>query len=168
MKRISFSTDINASPEKVWKALWDDANYRDWTSAFTEGSHARTDGWKEGSRVHFLNPKGQGMYSNVEKHVPNRLMAFEHLGEIKDGKEQAVNEKWAGAKEIYTLEENDGHIDLKVDLDTEEEYAEMMSTAFAKALARVKEISEEGGTTKRSIRKFPIPYQRPRSSAMFT
>jgi hypothetical protein len=142
MKRKQYSMDIQASKEKVWKVLWDEASYRDWTSAFAEGSHVKTDGWKEGSRVHFLDPKGLGMYSNIEMHVPNRLMAFEHLGEIKDGKEQPANDKWTGAKEIYTLEENGDHVNLKVDLDTADEYAEMMDTMFPKALARVKELSE--------------------------
>ncbi len=34
MKKLEFSTDINASKEKVWDALWKDENYEEWTKSF--------------------------------------------------------------------------------------------------------------------------------------
>jgi len=40
MKKIQFSTEINAPKEKVWNVLWDDATYRKWVSVFSEGSKA--------------------------------------------------------------------------------------------------------------------------------
>ena len=43
MKRINFTSHINASPEKVWNALWKDGTYREWTSAFSEGSSAESE-----------------------------------------------------------------------------------------------------------------------------
>ncbi|HEU4860337.1 MAG TPA: hypothetical protein VFT15_10890 [Chitinophagaceae bacterium] len=61
MEKINFATTINAPREKVWKVLWDEASYRDWTSVFTEGSYAKTDNWKEGSKVLLLSPDGDGM-----------------------------------------------------------------------------------------------------------
>ena len=65
MENMNFSVDINASKEKVWDALWEDASYRKWTSAFMEGSYAVTDNWKQGTKVLFLDPKGSGMVSMV-------------------------------------------------------------------------------------------------------
>ncbi len=65
MDKLNFSTSINAPKEKVWQTLWDDASYRKWTTAFTEGSYAVTDNWKEGTDVKFLDPKGSGMISRV-------------------------------------------------------------------------------------------------------
>ena len=46
MEKMNFSIDINAPKEKVWNVLWDDDSYRKWTSAFAEGSYAKTDNWK--------------------------------------------------------------------------------------------------------------------------
>ena len=61
MENRNFSVDIKASREKVWNALWgDDSAYRKWSSAFTEGSYAVTDNWKEGTKVLFPDPKGSG------------------------------------------------------------------------------------------------------------
>ena len=145
MQKINFSTDINAPKEKVWQTLWDDANYRKWTSAFTEGSHAVTDNWKEGSEVKFLDPKGSGMVSKVAANRPNEFMSFEHLGEIKDGVEDRDSEKvkeWAGAKENYTLKETGGVTKLDIEMDISEEYKDMFTQMWPKALEQVKALAE--------------------------
>jgi len=57
---MEFSINIEAPKEKVWNTLWNDQTYREWTSAFAEGSRAETD-WKKGSRVLFTDGKGSGM-----------------------------------------------------------------------------------------------------------
>jgi uncharacterized protein YndB with AHSA1/START domain len=72
MEKMNFSIDINAPREKVWKTLWEDASYRKWTRVFIEGSHAVTD-WQEGSKVLFLDGKGEGMVSKVQTNRPNEL-----------------------------------------------------------------------------------------------
>src|SRR4028118_1305076 len=111
MQKINFSTSINAPKEKVWQTLWDDGSYRKWTSAFSEGSYAETDNWKEGTEVKFLDPNGCGMVSRIATNRENEFMSFEHLGEVKDGvidKDSDKVKEWAGAKENYTLKEASG------------------------------------------------------------
>src|SRR5512138_407966 len=100
MEKLNFSIKINAPREKVWKVLWDETLYKNWTSIFMEGSYAITDNWKEGTKVLFLAPGGNGMVSKVAVNKPNEFMSFEHLGEVKDGEEDTESEKvkgWAGA-----------------------------------------------------------------------
>src|SRR6185436_21158798 len=99
MKNLNFSINIKSPKEKVWSVLWDDLTYRKWTSVFSPGSYAVSD-WKEGSKVMFLSPNGEGMFSNIARLIPNELMSFKHLGTVKDGKEQPESEetkKWSGA-----------------------------------------------------------------------
>jgi hypothetical protein len=106
MQKMNFLTSIHAPKEKVWETLWNDANYRKWTTAFCEGSYAVTDNWKEGTAVKFLDPKGSGMISKVAANKPNEFMSFEHLGEIINGVEDISSEKikaWAGQKKIIHL-----------------------------------------------------------------
>ena len=144
MQKINFSTTINAPKERVWKTLWDDATYRQWTSVFSPGSHAETD-WKEGSKVLFLDGKGSGMVSKIEASRPNEFMSFLHLGEVKDGVEDTESEKvkaWAGAHENYTLKEENGITELTVDMDINDEYKDMFMNIFPKALEQVKSLSE--------------------------
>ncbi len=144
MEKMKFKTVINAAPEKIWKVLWDDTTYRKWTSAFSEGSYAETD-WKEGSKVLFLNGQGQGMVSRIAENRPNEYMSIEHLGEVKDGVEDTSSDRvkeWAGAHENYTLKKVNGKTELSIDMDITEEFKEMFSQMWPKALDNVKKLSE--------------------------
>ncbi len=144
MEKLNFKTSINAPKEKVWKTLWDDASYRKWTSAFSEGSHADTD-WKEGSKVLFLDGKGDGMVSRIETIRPNEFMSFKHLGEVKNGVEDTESDKvkgWAGALENYTLKEVNGTTELTVEMDMNEDFKDYFVGTFPKALEQVKILSE--------------------------
>ncbi len=145
MKKLNFSTRINAPREKVWNTLWNDATYRAWTSAFAEGSYAKTDNWKEGTRVLFLDPNGQGMVSMVATNRPNEYMSFKHLGEVKNGVEDTSSEKvqgWSGAMESYTLKEENGKTTLVVEMDSTDEFSDYFTRTWPQALKKVKELSE--------------------------
>jgi hypothetical protein len=144
MKQLNFSINIDAPKKKVWQVLWNDDTYRKWTEVFSEGSYAESD-WNEGSKIHFLSPEGEGMYSKIEKKIPDEYMSFKHLGVMKEGKEQPLDEeakKWAGAMENYTLKQNGNSTELKVDLQIAEGNEKYFDEKFPKALEKVKELSE--------------------------
>ena len=144
MTRLTFSTTIQAPKDLVWRTLLEDETYREWTSAFQEGSYAVTD-WKPGSKALFLAPDGSGMVSRVAEHRPNEFLSLEHLGVLKEGIEDTESEevrKWAGARENYTLTENRGVVSLRIDMDTVEEYQKIFEEAWPKALATLKDLSE--------------------------
>lgn len=144
MKKLNFTIDINANKEKVWETLWNETTYPQWTSAFCEGSYAVSD-WKEGSKVHFLSPGGEGMYSVIDKSVENEFMSFKHLGVLKDKAEQLLDDatkQWTGSFENYTLKEVDGTTTLSVDLESLDQYVDFFGEKFPLALQNVKELSE--------------------------
>ena len=144
MKTLKFSVHIAAPKEIVWNVLWNDESYKRWTSVFHEGSYAVSD-WKEGSKILFLSPSGEGMNSVIERKVPNEVMSFKHLGMVQNGIEQPADEetkKWSGALESYYLHEEDGISELKVELDTVEENVQYFETTFPLALKKVKELAE--------------------------
>ena len=145
MEKINFSTSINAPKEKVWEVLWNDSSYRQWTSPFCEDSYAVTDNWKEGSKVLFLSPGGNGMVSTVAVNRPNEYMSFKHLGEVKDGVEDTTSstvKEWEGAMENYTLKETGGVTELIIDIDVNDAFKDYMVKTWPKALEQVKELSE--------------------------
>ena len=84
MEKLKFNTTINAPREKVWNALWDEDNYRKWTTVFSEGSTVETD-WKKGSKVLFTDGKGSGMVSEIADNIPNEYMSFRHLVQSLSG-----------------------------------------------------------------------------------
>jgi uncharacterized protein YndB with AHSA1/START domain len=141
MNRLHFSIDIAAPREKVWEVLWEDASYRDWTSAFSEGSYAVSD-WNEGSTIQFLDSSSRyGMSAVIERKRPGEFISFRHEAEIRNGQVQQPAE-WSGAHENYTLTSNDGKTTLTVDLDAPDEYRHMFEGKFPQALQRVKTLAE--------------------------
>lgn len=154
MEKLKFNITIDAPREKVWNVLWNDDTYRAWTSAFNEGSYAVPDGqeghavtdWKEGSKVLFLDGNGQGMVSTIARNIPNEYMSIRHLGEVNNGVEDTTSEKvsaWAGAMENYTLKTVNGKTELSIDSDITEEYKDMFSKMWPKALENVKRLAEK-------------------------
>lgn len=144
MEKLNFNITINASPEKVWKVLWTDDTYRKWTSAFSAGSHAQSD-WKQGSKIFFLDGNGHGMVSRIAESRPNEYMSFEHLGIVKDGQEDTTSDEvkgWAGAHENYTLKKQDGKTELLIEMDINDDFKEMFTKMWPKALENVKNLSE--------------------------
>ena len=145
MEKQNFKILIDAPREKVWNTLWEDATYRVWTAAFTEGSHAETD-WKKGSKVLFLDGKNDGMVSVIAENKPAEYMSIEHLGIVKNGKEDTESDKvkeWAGAHENYILKNKDGKTELTVEMDITEEFKSYFETTWPKALDKLKEIAEK-------------------------
>jgi uncharacterized protein YndB with AHSA1/START domain len=141
LNQLHYTIDIDAPRDKVWRVLWDDASFRDWSSVFAEGSYAVSD-WKEGSTVQFIDPSSNsGMHAIIEKKRPGEYISFRHEAEIKDGKVQPAP-AWSGAHENYTLTDNNGRTTLKVDLDAADEHREMFEDKFPRALKRVKALSE--------------------------
>ncbi len=144
METLKFTTQIKAGAAKVWQILWDDETYRKWTTVFHEGSYAVTD-WQEGSKVHFLGPNGNGMYSEIQRMKKHELMAIHHLGEVKNGVEQvpdASSEQWGDAMEIYELKEENGYTTLVVSMTAIPNFVAYFNATFPPALAIVKELAE--------------------------
>jgi L-rhamnose mutarotase len=145
-----YSIHINAPKEKVWNTMLGQDTYREWASAFSEGS--RFEGsWDEGSKILFLGPdpetgKEGGMLSQIKENRPYEFVSIEHHGFIKDGVEDTTSEevkKWVPAHENYTFTEKDGVTEVTIDIDLAEEYVDMFTEMWTKALGKLKEISEK-------------------------
>ncbi|MFM2268487.1 MAG: hypothetical protein RL757_1928 [Bacteroidota bacterium] len=135
-----FSIEIAATPNKIWHVLWNEQYYPQWTAPFTEGCFALSD-WKEGSRVHFLSPSGDGMYGNIKELVVHQKMFFTHLGYLKNFEEQPL-EDWNDARENYTLTPNGDGTTLTLDMDLKEKYVDFMEKKCPEVLKLVKTLSE--------------------------
>lgn len=143
MERLEYRTIIDATREKIWKVLWGEETYPEWTKAFSEGSRAESD-WKEGSTILFLNAEDEGMIAIIEEMDEPVKMHFRHVGMIdKNGNEDFDSEMvkaWKDASEIYTLEDQEGKTLLVVNMDTEESYKNHFNEIWPKAFGRIKEL----------------------------
>lgn len=150
MQKLHFSILINASKEKVWHAMLDDASHREWTTAFNEGSYYKGS-WEKGSKILFLGPDPKtgeegGMVSRIAENRPYEFISIEHRGLVRGGVEDTTSEearKWAPAYENYTFKEVDGGTEVTVDMDSEESMTEEFSTMWPAALQKLKEVAEQ-------------------------
>lgn len=148
MKTLHFSKTVNASADKVWNTMLEDETYRQWTRAFTEGSHFEGS-WEEGEKILFLDSDGGGMVATIAESRPHEFISIKHIGVIRDGVEDTDSEearKWAPAFENYTFTEEDGKTTVTVDMDIEEEHEEMFNEVWPKALQKLKELAENQNT----------------------
>ncbi|MGN7722516.1 SRPBCC family protein [Chitinophaga sp. 22620] len=143
MKHLTFSITIDAPREKVWQVLWGKDTYTEWARAFGEG-RAETD-WKKGSKARFVDSNGEGMISSITDVIPNEYMEITHEGTLMKGEEDyspAEAGGWGGAKETYTLKNAGGKTELHIYTDMQDEFIEMFSEMWPKALNTVKQLSE--------------------------
>lgn len=144
MQMLHLSISIDATKKEVWHTMLDDKTYRIWADIFSKGSHFKGS-WEKGSKIHFLGPDDMGIFSRIEENRPYEFISIQHLGYIKDGKEDLKSKgakAIAGAYENYTLKEKNGITELSVDVDTNEEYKEMFEDLWPKALLKLKELAE--------------------------
>lgn len=142
MQKTHFSIDIKASPERVWDVLWEEESFREWTSTFTEeskGSYIKS-GWQEGGRFEFYEGD-TGSYGIIEKLVPSERISFNHMGELREGKEYPFDD--GPRLEEYTLEENGGITTLILEHHIPEEYREFFEETTPRAFERIKELAEK-------------------------
>jgi uncharacterized protein YndB with AHSA1/START domain len=142
---IKKSIEINTSPEIVWKALIDTNNYAIWATAFTPIAIVKTD-WEEGSKVTFSDGNYDGLFGRIISHIPNKEIVFEYDGQVLKGVEDTESEDakvYIGTHERYYLTETDGVVTLHIEVETTDEYVDMMSPLWDAALLKVKDLAEK-------------------------
>ena len=145
LQTIKKSIGIDAPKEKVWAVLIQEPYNLDWYEEFSPGTRAESD-WKPDSKVIFKDPKGNGMVTRIESFIPHTLISLRYEAGINEGVEDYTSEMIAsmkGGHEIYRLSGDNGKTLLSIESDMTEEYFDMMSEAWDRALEKIKAMSEK-------------------------
>lgn len=147
VKRLQFTTEIDAPAEVVFKIMLAPESYKEWTSAFMEGSYYEGK-WEQGEKIRFLAPSGQdGMLSEIAELRPNEFVSIRHIGAIQNGKEDTTSpavREWAPAYENYTFITIPTGTRVVIDQDVPESYEHHMTDSWRVGLEKLKEICERG------------------------
>lgn len=144
IKRIQFSANIAAPVSKVFSLMLDPEGYKQWTSAFTEGSYYEGS-WEQGQKIKFLAPSGDGMISEIAEYKPNEFISIRHLGSIHNGvidTDSGAVRSWTPAYENYTFRSTPEGTELVIDQDVTAEFERYLAEAWPKALQRLKALCE--------------------------
>ncbi|MBL7936606.1 MAG: hypothetical protein JNM51_12445 [Bacteroidia bacterium] len=149
METIQFTILINTNKQKVWNVMFEDKTYRQWTTAFHEGSFYKGS-WETGSEIHFLGPDEEGnlagMYSKIKENRLYDFISIEHLGMIRNGIVDTTSEevkKWTPAYENYTFTEKGNQTELKIEMQVDSNYKAMFEEMWPRALKILKDLSEQ-------------------------
>ncbi len=146
MQTLVYEIEIIAPADTVWSILTGPETYKQWVKAFSPNSYMDGE-WEQGSTVRFLDPDMGGTKAILEiVDPPSRILA-RHIALIsKDGGESTAGpmaDNWLGTTEDYALTQHDGLTNLKVEIKTHEEFADMFNRAWPVALAEICNLSEK-------------------------
>lgn len=150
MQTIKKSIEVEAPKANVWDVILTDKFNRIWYAEFSEGTHAETD-WKVGSKATFTDKSNCGLISEVRTNQPHEVLSLEYVGIVADGKEDYESDAAKAVKgghETYVLSGADGITQLSIECDMGAEYFDMTSSAWDRALQKIKELSETIGKEK--------------------
>ena len=123
------------------------ATYKEWTGAAWPGSLFEGE-WKQGENIRFTGPDGSGTLATITELQPYQTVRAEHVAILqRGGLEDKTSEQakgWIGTLENYTFIPQDDFTELKVDMETSPDWEKMFNDGWPVALARLKEICEEG------------------------
>jgi uncharacterized protein YndB with AHSA1/START domain len=145
MEKLVFTTDINASRQKVWDVMFQPETYKEWVGASWPGSfYIGT--WKQGETLKFTGPEGGGTVATLEEYKPFERVHAKHVAVLNaDGTEDRDSEMakgWIGTTESYSFTERDGKTHLTVELQTYPDWTSMFNDGWPNALKKLKEICE--------------------------
>ena len=147
MKEMQFSTEINATKERVWDTLWQDETLREWASIIDPETYMVGD-LKEGNEVQFISAaSGYGVTSLVEKLVAGEFLLLRHRADTQDSGTRERENEWTGGEESYSLAEKGGTTTLAVAFGVPPELEEHFEVTYPKALERVKVLAERNRNT---------------------
>jgi uncharacterized protein YndB with AHSA1/START domain len=143
MTDLEFSITIAAPAARVWDRMFDPLAYRDWTSAFAEGSYFEGS-WQAGHRIRFLDPRGFGMEAVVDEYRLHELVALRLVGEIGDGKPLAdsrLQREPAHERYVFNTTPTGGTL-LVVHLQGWDGLLDFLKATWPPALQRLKTLAE--------------------------
>lgn len=144
-KTIEKAIEIAASRDAVWEILTDDRFTPRWYGEFSLGARPETT-WEEGSKVLFTDLSGGGLVGEILVNEPLNMLSVEYQGIVFGGEEDYTSEgamSVKGGEETYLLTDKEGQTELCVKVDILPEYFDSMSSAWERALEKIKLLAEE-------------------------
>ena len=140
---MKFTIEIQASKEKVWNTLWQDATFREWAGLIDPGTYMVGE-LQQGNEVQFISAEnGYGVTSLVAEVTPNEYLLLKHQADTKYTGTAEREKEWTGGNESYALTEKDGITTVVAAFDVPQELEDYFNNAYPKALQRVKELAEQ-------------------------
>ena len=138
MKKLNYSTLIQAPRQVVWDTMLAPDTYRQWTVGFCEGSYYEGS-WEKGSGIKFLSPSGEGMRAVIAENREPDYLSIQHLACILNAGEDLLPEP---AYENYTFRACGTGTELLVEVEIDEKWETMFEEMWPRSLGLLKALCE--------------------------
>jgi hypothetical protein len=125
-----------------------DETYRQWADVFSPGSYYEGS-WDKGTEIRFIGSDDTGasggMLGTVVENRPDEFVSVEYSGMVIEGVPDTTSDaakQMAGTRESYSFSETDGVTTVIVEMDSDDDYVEMLEEAWPVALGKLRELSE--------------------------
>lgn len=140
MTRLYFNINIDAPKNWVWNLMWSKETFGLWMSPMGEGHYYEPALFKGGD-VRWLTPSGDGMFGKVKELIPEELIVFEHHGWVNKGI-NCLDDPFR-SEEKFALAYNQNVTTVSLEVDTFEEYVDLMKEKYPQVLAALKQMAEQ-------------------------
>lgn len=147
MKKLEYTATIAANRQKVWDTMLQPDTYKIWANATTPQYNSYYEGiWAQGENISFVAPGMGGTMATITEYRPNEYVHMRHIATIHpDG--SAKNDPkdttgWVGTTESYRLTENNGNTELKVVIESSENWESMFNEWWPGSIAKLKALCE--------------------------
>ena len=138
MAKLQYTITIQAPRALVWETMLAPATYRQWTTAFCEGSYYEGS-WEKGSTIRFLSPSGEGMRAEIAENRHHEHLSILHKACITATGEEVPLDP---AFENYSFRDSGSGTELQVEADTDEKYEAMFADMWPRSLEALKALCE--------------------------
>ncbi|CAN5452749.1 hypothetical protein BH09BAC3_BH09BAC3_14820 [soil metagenome] len=144
-KKLEYKINIAANKQKVWDTMLAPTTYKEWVNSAWPGSFFEGE-WKEGNNLRFITADGSGTLATLLEHKPYEYSFAKHIAILNAGgiedRDSELAKGWIGITEAYTFTEKNGATELKVEINTNPDWAKMFDDGWPTALSKLKEICE--------------------------
>lgn len=145
MKKLEFKISIASGKQKVWETLLSHGTYEQWIAASWPNTTYEGE-WKAGSKIKFIGEDKSGTLAEITELKPYNYISALHIAVLNIGgaedRDSDVAKGWIGTTESYSLTENNGETDLKIEISTKPEWEKMFSNGWPKVIGALKKICE--------------------------
>ena len=146
MIKLTYSIDIDANKEQVWKTMLDKETYQQWAKAFSAGSTFEGE-WKQGEILLFFDPELGGKKAVLEIFNPFNEILAKHVSMVdknmNENNEDEMAKKWIGSTERYGFIQTGNHTKLEIEITTDETFTKMFDAGWPKSLEIIKSLCEQ-------------------------
>ncbi len=145
MKKIEFTMDTSASPERLWHCMTEQQLFRIWNEGFHPGAYFEGE-WREGGLLRFLIQDKGGTEVRIHRCVPGRMLHMEHVAVIdpQGGRdiESVEAREWIGTLEDQDIEVTESGCRLRIRMELPEAYAPTFEKSWRESLQELKSLAE--------------------------